>query len=111
MMDPSKRGAAKRLKEIFTTSGETLEAFGAVADVSSQAVSAWMKTGRISQEKMKIIADHYGYSFLWLLTGMDEKRLGASRLPPDEMTLLDWYRQLNKEEKQAALILLTKHHT
>jgi len=69
MLDESKTAVAARIQEIFDSTSDTLEQFGAVADVSKQAAKSWLKTGKIGKLSLSLICRHYGFRSYWVLTG------------------------------------------
>jgi len=75
MIDPSKDGVAKRMRELFKETGTTLEAMGeAGGGKTPQAAAKWLKTGRMSQDSIDKVADRYGYCSFWILTGHPPKK-------------------------------------
>ena len=75
-----------------------------VANVSKQAVTGWVRTGKISKESALAVADAAGVSVPWLL-GEDVGEKDG--LKPDEQRLLELYRQLPEDEQQNMLRIFT----
>lgn len=111
-MDASKEGIKSRLLEIVRETGATRMAMAEVAGCTPQAVQSWLKTGTIRKDKMELLAAHYGYSMLWVLTGVGPKHLGSTTTPQqglsaDEQALLDKYRGLTSEGKKSVSVVAT----
>jgi len=97
---------AARLNELFVEHDETLESFGAIADKSPQAASKWLKTGNISKESLRALANHYNCNINWLIYEQGPKyrqtdqSVPPADLPQDEQALLSKYRGMSSEKKR-----------
>lgn len=70
MLDDSPEAIAARLAEaIAKTPGVTNSTLAAACDVSVQAVTGWLKTGKIARDKIVPAARHLRCTTDWLLTG------------------------------------------
>ncbi len=86
--------------------------------VTPQAVTGWLKTGRIDKKHLLTINKLTGHGFEWLLTGEDPLRVapGASGTETDhplvspltqrEHGLLLLFRQFSREEQEHAWMIM-----
>ena len=80
---------SERIKQAIAKSGLKKSDIARACDVSPQALTGWLKTGRISKESLAIIARVSGVDLDWLITGKSEKlnpafiSLIAAAMPKD----------------------------
>ncbi|EMG7911745.1 helix-turn-helix domain-containing protein [Enterobacter cloacae] len=86
-----------RLNEIIEKKGITKADMARICGVSAQSVNNWFVRGTIGKSSAIKLADALGVSLAWLLGQEVGEKDG---LKPDEMRLLELYRQLPDEEKQ-----------
>lgn len=68
----SDEAIATRLQLVFARIGQSASAVGQELGVSASAATKWVRTGRIKRQYLTTIADRYGISIEWLLTGRTE---------------------------------------
>ena len=88
--------------------GEKPYAVAALAGAkSNSAVAQWQKGSIPRQPVLQKIADHFGVSIDYLLTGT-ETAPAEPELSEDEALLLSAYRALPEDEKRSVLLLLRR---
>jgi transcriptional regulator with XRE-family HTH domain len=111
---------AERLKEAISKSGIKKTDIATACGVSDQAVTGWLKTGRVHKKHVPKLAALTGVSTDWLLTGKESTKLslsttlsydllednaelvGASNEPilhSDEAMLLRLFREMTDEQR------------
>jgi transcriptional regulator with XRE-family HTH domain len=97
---------AARLKSAIAAAKVPKTTLATKCGVSDQAVTGWTKTGRISKKNLPAIAQALNVSVNWLLTGEDDDRQpgnDAVALSPQEMALLELFRDLTDKQKSEAV--------
>lgn len=69
---------AKRLSEAIKAA-PSKTAIAVACGVSDQAVTGWLKTGRVHKRNLPVIAKETGYSLQWLLDGAEPKLSGQPK--------------------------------
>lgn len=72
-----------------------------LCDVKSQAVTGWFTTGKVSLEKLPLIAQALQTTTDYLLMGVDEP--SQPPLSKQEQSLLKWFKYMGPEAQQAFL--------
>lgn len=67
--DKSRLALANRLKEVIENSSYSKAALARACDVSPQALTGWLNTGRIAKESLAAIANKLKVDLDWLITG------------------------------------------
>lgn len=80
-MHASASSLAKRLGMILSYKGAKRKV-AEICHVTSQAVTGWLKTGRIKKQHLSIIADYFEISLDWLLTGKGPMCSESNTLAP-----------------------------
>ncbi len=88
----------KKISNRLKDQGKTQEWLAEIAKVSINAVSKWTKTGKISRERLPVVADALGMSVDELLTAEPSSVKLASetrleRLDAEESEVLEKYRR------------------
>lgn len=65
---------ADRLKYALKQAGITNTAIADACDITPQAVTGWLKTGRISKKAMYVVAELTGFNAQWISTGRGPER-------------------------------------
>lgn len=72
-----------RLKEAISSLGRGgQKKIAQKINISPQAITGWLKTGRINKEHVAVIAEMTGYDLNWLITGKGDKFKSMSSLLP-----------------------------
>lgn len=90
MLENEKKLLVQRLKVSIREAGILQKDLAVVCKVSDQAVSGWLKTGKLDKSHLAKIATLTGVSVGWLLTGDGEQRaqpqgcglMGVEEKPP-----------------------------
>lgn len=67
--DKNRLALANRLKEVIGNSSFSKAALARACDVSPQALTGWLNTGRIAKESLAAIANILNVDLDWLITG------------------------------------------
>ena len=96
--------------ELCKKTGEKPYAVAALAGAkSNSAVAQWQKGSIPRQPVLQKIADHFGVSIDYLLTGKEKAPAHEEpELSEDEVMLLTAYRALPPDEKRSVLLLLRR---
>lgn len=89
-----------RLNEILELKKLTKADIARICGVSAQSVNNWFVRGTIGKSSAIKLADALGVSLEWVL-GQEVDEKGG--LKPDELRLLELYRQLPEEEQKNML--------
>lgn len=76
--DRQRQELANRLKTAIEGSGYSKIEVAKLCDVSSQAVTGWIQTGRISRESLLKVSNVTGYEVDWLITGEGIQKISNS---------------------------------
>lgn len=79
MLDTGKKTLAARMKQALKQSGLYQKDIAKECDVTDQAVSGWLKSGKVDKSNLVKFAAMTGVNMDWLLTGDGEYK--AQRLP------------------------------
>lgn len=79
---------AERIQYVLEQSKISKAEIARRCEVSSQAVTGWIKTGRISKKCMYILSKSTGFNSDWISTGMGPERAAASSNTVHEETRL-----------------------
>lgn len=90
----------QRLNEILELKKLTKADIARICGVSAQSVNNWFVRGTIGKSSAIKLADALGVSLEWVL-GQEVDEKGG--LKPDELRLLELYRQLPEEEQKNML--------
>jgi SOS-response transcriptional repressor LexA len=70
----AKTHIGNRITEALSASpGKNQEGLAAHCGVSPQAVTKWVRTGKLKRENLALAADYLGVSLEWLMTGIDSR--------------------------------------
>ncbi len=123
MLEYSALAIAKRLSEAMKEEGISNTALAAACSVTVQAVGDWKRTGKISREKIALVAKTIRRTTDWLLTGeqnilhsvADESGPHAATTTtaspaapedPRKRAMLDLWDKLSPEQRDALFRLL-----
>ena len=67
--DAERLALARRLKEVINNSGFTKAEIARACDVSPQALTGWLKTGRVGKDSLVLIANKMDIDLGWLVSG------------------------------------------
>ncbi|VXC76835.1 Helix-turn-helix domain-containing protein [Enterobacterales bacterium 8AC] len=90
----------KRLNELLELKGISKAEMARMIDVSPQTVNNWFARGAISKSSALKLSETLGVSVAWILGENVEENSG---LAPDEIELLNLYRQLPGPEQRNML--------
>lgn len=106
MLETDRKAAAERLRAAMKTAGISNTVLAEAAGVSVQAVTGWLKTGKIARERIPVVAATVQRSVDWLLTGREPARIREQRAvyeggvySGDEQILIEKYRSLSPEDR------------
>lgn len=71
MLDFDKNALIQRLRSAMHDADVSSASLADAADVSPAAVAQWLKNGKISLEKLVVVAERLGTSLDWLLVGKE----------------------------------------
>lgn len=100
----------ERLNSLFDNDPRTDTAIGDALGVSKQTVSYWRQGTRSPKRKtIQKIAEMYQVSPVWLMGFGEEKASVMTELLPEELRLLNAYRNAEKSARGIALEILENH--
>lgn len=106
---------AKRLRQVMDAVGisnsglaDRMSASG--ANTSLQALSGWLKTGKIARDRLPYIRRALGVSIDWLLTGEGPMMLQdtESRLTPHQRSALNLFESLTDSQQEDMIECMTE---
>lgn len=86
----------QRLNELIESKQISKADMSRIAGVSKQAVNGWFTRGVVGKNSAIKLANAFGVSLEWILGHEVGEKSG---IKPDEMRLLELYRQLPEDEK------------
>lgn len=75
---------------------------------TNACVDQWKKGSVPRQPMLEKIAEHFGVSIDYLLTGEEKQPAQKGELSKDEAMLLDLFRSLPEDERKSVLLLLRR---
>lgn len=87
---------ADKLRRAMKEAGHTHRELAAHFGVGASAVYDWLKTGRISKDRIPELAKLYGYPVAWWLDAMEDDEAMLTR---QEKQLVDAFRALPAEHQ------------
>ena len=114
----SPQALAARIKQEMDARGKKQTELAELFGLSANAVSKWIKSGKIGRDRIPVIARFLGVTMEWLLTGREPKTLQDARyippvgsvnlsleppLTPRDRALLDLFHGLTSEQQDAYL--------
>lgn len=106
MLETGRQAVATRLRVAMKEAGVANTTLAEAAGVSIQAVSGWLRTGKIARERIPVVAATVRCSVDWLLTGnepIEIREQGPAYkggvYSRDEQGLIETYRSLSPEDR------------
>jgi hypothetical protein len=107
MLETERKAVGARLRIAMKETAVSNTTLAEAAGVSVQAVTGWLKTGKIARERIPVVAATVRRSVDWLLTGRGPAQVHEQRsayegraYSRDEEALIEKYRSLPPEDRK-----------